>query len=44
MGLRTALIRYLNRFDSRIVTFSITLVLLTFCLMVSLQASSATTG
>jgi hypothetical protein len=40
VGPRSALARYLSRFDGRVVTLAITVILLAFCLVVSFEAAA----
>lgn len=40
MGITAALVRYLSRFDGRVVALSIALLLLAFCLVLSFDSVS----
>ncbi|MEP6814750.1 MAG: hypothetical protein ABI873_04270 [Marmoricola sp.] len=44
MRLTSGLVRYLSRFDSRVIVFAIAVMLLTFCLVVSFNASAVAVG
>jgi hypothetical protein len=41
VGLRSALLRYLGCFDSRVVALTIALLLLAFCLVLSIDSVAA---